>query len=399
MKLTVVIVSYNVCDYLQQCLISLRRALKNVDAQVVVVDNHSKDDTVERLRKKFHEVQFISSNHNLGFSKANNLAIKQSNGQYVLLLNPDTIVGESVIDQCLTFMDSHPKAGGLGVQMLKADGSKANESRRGLPTPMTAFYKMSGLCSRFPKSRRFGKYYMGYLSWDEAAEIEVVSGAFFMLRREALDKVGLLDEDYFMYGEDIDLSYRLLKGGWQNWYLPAKILHYKGESTVKSSFRYVHVFYEAMLIFFKKHYSHLSFLLGIPIKMAIYAKASMAFFSTLWHRLKKSLGFIDRKTPTCRYVFICRQEHMDACKTFVRQKAIDAVFVEGDNVSLPEGHLSQKVKDVLNASSCQYIVYDISSYSFDNILELFSRNPQDNLFLATYDPENNIVITAEDVLK
>ena len=275
-KLTVVIVNYNVKDYAGQCLCSLRRALAGIDAQVVVVDNHSRDGSVEYLSREFPEVTVIAGRHNLGFARANNLAIADTASEYVLLLNPDTIVGETTLHEALGFMDAHADAGSLGVRMLQADGSDARESRRGLPRPVVAFYKMVGLCSRFPHSRRFARYYMGHLPWDAPACIEVVSGAFCLLRREAIDRVGLLDEDFFMYGEDIDLSYRLLKGGYHNYYLPAKILHYKGESTQHSSFRYVHVFYGAMLIFFRKHYGGMSRLLALPIKTAIYLKASLA---------------------------------------------------------------------------------------------------------------------------
>ncbi len=291
-KLTVVIVSYNVRYYLAQCLRSVLRALEGIDGEVFVVDNHSKDDTVSFIRNKFPEVEMIASNHNLGFARANNLAIRKSHSEYVLLLNPDTIVGESVFREALAFMDKHSDGGALGVRMLQENGEVAKESRRGLPSPKTSFYKMSGLCDKFPKSRRFGQYYMGYLPWDSPAQIEVVSGAFCLLRREAINKVGLLDEDFFMYGEDIDLSYRILKGGYHNYYLPVDILHYKGESTQKSSFRYVHVFYEAMLIFFRKHYGNLGILLSLPIKTAIYAKAFLAMMGMIRDRLSKSLGFI-----------------------------------------------------------------------------------------------------------
>jgi GT2 family glycosyltransferase len=237
MKLTVIIVSYNVRHYVEQCLNSLYRALNGIEAEIYVVDNHSRDDTVEALTRSYPDVNLVASNHNLGFARANNIAVKQSESEYVLLINPDTFVGEGVISECLKFMDEHADAGALGVRMIDSNGNVAQESRRGLPTPMTAFYKMCGLCKRFPKNTRFGKYYMGYLPWDKPVEIEVVSGAFFMMRRASLEKVGLLDEDFFMYGEDIDLSYRLLKAGLHNWYYPATILHYKGESTQKSSFR------------------------------------------------------------------------------------------------------------------------------------------------------------------
>ena len=265
MKLSVVIVNYNVKNYVEQCLLSLHKALEGIEAEVLLVDNHSVDGSVEYLREHFDWVRIVASRHNLGFARANNLAVRMSHGEYVLLLNPDTIVAEPTLREALAWMDGHADTGSLGVRMLNACGESARESRRGVPTPMVAFWKMIGLCERMPAHHRFGHYYMGYLDWNTPAAIEVVSGAFCRLRREALDKVGLLDEDFFMYGEDIDLSYRVLKGGYRNYYLPSLILHYKGESTQKSSFRYVHVFYEAMLIFFRKHNSGMSLLLTVPI--------------------------------------------------------------------------------------------------------------------------------------
>ena len=396
MKLTVVIVSYNVRDYIAQCLLSLTRALQGLEAEVYVVDNHSHDDTVAYLREQFPEVTVIASNHNLGFARANNIAIRQTQGNYVLLLNPDTIVAETTISEALTFMDAHPEAGGLGVRMLRDDGFDAKESRRGLPTPSVAFYKMSGLCSRFPKSRRFGHYYMGYLPWDEPAQIEVISGAFCLLRREALDKIGLLDEDFFMYGEDIDLSYRLLKGGYQNWYLPAKILHYKGESTQKSSFRYVHVFYDAMLIFFRKHYAHASLLLSLPIKAAIYGKAFVELCRMQLQRTRRSLGFVSsRPQQLPLFVFIGTSDHLSACRQLAAEKGLDARFVEGTSQSLPDGHLSLSLPE----EQAIYVVYDIEAYSFSSIFDIFSRKPSVRIAMGTYLPGSNTVITTEEILK
>ena len=396
MKLTVVIVSYNVRDYIAQCLLSLSRALQGLEAEVYVVDNHSHDDTVAYLREQFPEVTVIASNHNLGFARANNIAIRQTQGSYVLLLNPDTIVAETTISEALTFMDAHPEAGGLGVRMLRDDGFDAKESRRGLPTPSVAFYKMSGLCSRFPKSRRFGHYYMGYLPWDEPAQIEVISGAFCLLRREALNKIGLLDEDFFMYGEDIDLSYRLLKGGYQNWYLPAKILHYKGESTQKSSFRYVHVFYDAMLIFFRKHYAHASLLLSLPIKAAIYGKAFVELCRMQLQRARRSLGFVSsRPQQLPLFLFIGTSEHLSACRQLAAEKGLDARFVEGTSQSLPDGHLSLSLPD----EKAIYVVYDIEAYSFSSIFDIFSRKPSVRIAMGTYLPGSNTVITTEEILK
>ena len=276
MKLSVVIVSYNVRNYLEQCLQSVQRALEGIEGEVFVVDNHSDDDSVVTIREKYPWVRLIENQENLGFSKANNQAIRQSQADYVLLLNPDTVVVEDTLRGVLTFMDEHPKAGGAGVMMCYEDGSRAPESRRALPTPWVAALKMLGFTKR---------YYMSHLPWDQPCRIEVISGAFCLLRHEALKKIGLLDEDFFMYGEDIDLSYRLLKGGWENWYLPYSIIHYKGKSTQKSDYRYVHVFYQAMLIFFQKHYSHLSMVYTVPVKMAIYFRAFIALTDILRKKL------------------------------------------------------------------------------------------------------------------
>lgn len=276
-KISIVIVSYNVRRYLDQCLESVQKAVEGIDgAEVYVVDNASQDDTLAVLPSKYPSVHFIANDENLGFARANNQAIKQSEGQYVLLLNPDTKVAEETLRRAVCFMDEHPEAGAAGVRMHNEDGTVAPESRRAVPTPWVSALKMLGFTRR---------YYMSHLPWDTPCRIEVISGAFCLLRRKALDEVGLLDEDFFMYGEDIDLSYRLLKGGWQNWYLPLDIVHYKGRSTVKSDYRYVHVFYQAMLIFFRKHYSHLSILYTLPVKIAIYFRAFIAIIDLVRQKL------------------------------------------------------------------------------------------------------------------
>lgn len=288
-RLSIVIVSYNVKYYLEQCLRSVERAARNLQTEVWVVDNASTDGTLDYLPPRFPSVHFVANAGNRGFSAANNQAIRLSHGEYVLLLNPDTIVGEDVLEGCVAFLDTHPQAGATGVRMLNADGAFAPESRRGVPTPFTSFCKMSGLCRLFPRSTVFGRYYMRYLDAGKAGQIEIISGAFNMLRRKALDQVGLLDERFFMYGEDVDLSYRLLLAGWQNWYLPLSILHYKGESTVKSSFRYVHIFYNAMLLFFNKHYGRRYRLLGVLVRLAVYGRACLDSLLRLWQRMLRAL--------------------------------------------------------------------------------------------------------------
>ncbi len=396
MKLNVVIVNYNVKYYVAQCLTSLQRALKGIDAEVWVVDNHSADGSVDYLRARFPQVHVVACKHNLGFARANNIALRNGQSEYVLLLNPDTVVSENSIAEALRFMDAHPKAGGLGVRMMNAAGADARESRRGLPDPLTAFYKMTGLCARFPSNHVLGHYYMGWLPWNEASQIEVISGACFMLRRSALTEIGLLDEDFFMYGEDIDLSYRLLKKGYENWYLPVRVLHYKGESTQKSSFRYVHVFYEAMLIFFRKHYGHMSFLLGIPIKTAIYVKAFIAFSGMQMLRLRKSLGFF---TPyheeELSYCFLVADAARPECERIAMDNGVEAHFYACDSKVLANGHRDLALPK--GRKVC--IVYDNSLFSYGKALDIFGSYYQPNIEVGFYDSSTQMVITQQGILK
>lgn len=412
LKLSVIIVNYNVKYYLDQCISSVLRAFEVMKkasssdssvneevAEIIVVDNHSADGSVDYLEKRYPQmlypmVRFVRSAHNLGFARANNIAIRQSRGEYVLLLNPDTIVGEDALKASVDFMDAHEDAGAVGVRMLGAQGRRAMESRRGLPTPMVSFFKMLGFCNRWPHHRLFGKYYMGYLPWDEPCQIEVVSGAYCMLRRKALDEVGLLDEDFFMYGEDIDLSYRVLKGGYHNYYLPVDILHYKGESTQKSSFRYVHVFYEAMLIFFRKHYSGMTFLLSLPIKTAIYAKALMALVGMLSERMRKSLGFFAPSAEGAQhYVVVGSQEMQDACRDIARRLGLDAEFHDSEvQEDKSEATWSEKNDNVL--------VLDADSMSYADMLKRMRRlsDMNVNVTLGTYSKEIGKIITDREIL-
>lgn len=281
MKLSVVIVNYNVKYFLEQCLHSVVKAMQSVETEIFVVDNNSVDGSCAMVAEKFPQVKLIENKKNTGFAVANNQAIRQSTGEYVLLLNPDTMIEEDTFSKTVKFMDEHPDAGGLGVKMIDGKGNFLPESKRGFPSPMVAFYKIFGLSSLFPKSRRFNQYYMGHLDQNETNPVDVLAGAFMLLRRSALDKVGLLDEDFFMYGEDIDLSYRIIKGGYKNYYFPeTRIIHYKGESTKKGSVNYVRMFYNAMSIFAQKNLSARNAkIFSFVINCAIYFRAFLALIS------------------------------------------------------------------------------------------------------------------------
>lgn len=287
MKLSVVIVNYNVKHFLEQCLHAALKASENMEAEVFVVDNNSVDGSCQMVREKFPQIILIENKQNLGFSKANNQAIHQSKGEYVLLLNPDTVVEEHSFEKICAFMDAHPEAGGLGVKMIDGKGNFLPESKRGLPTPKVAFYKIFGLSALFPRAKEFSRYHMGHLDNNQTHEIEILAGAFMLMRKKALDEVGLLDEDYFMYGEDIDLSYRLVLGGYKNYYFAdTTIIHYKGESTKKGSVNYVRMFYNAMIIFAQKHFTKGNAkLYRILINMAIYFRALLALGSRFIKRV------------------------------------------------------------------------------------------------------------------
>ena len=296
MKLSVIIVSYNVEHFLAQCLISVERAIEHYSNQtsshlsqidVFVVDNISVDGTCHMVKERFPWVTLIENSENVGFSKANNQAIHISNAEYVLLLNPDTVIQEDTFLKCISFADDNPKLGGMGVPMFDGSGKYLPESKRGIPTPWASLSRISGLFRLAPKSKHLNSYYAGHLSADENHKIDVLSGAFMWMRKSALDEVGVLDEDFFMYGEDIDLSWRIVKGGWENHYFTGtRIIHYKGESTKKGSLNYVSIFYKAMLIFAAKHFEgsqarSFNFL----IRIAIYFRAFISVLRRIVTRM------------------------------------------------------------------------------------------------------------------
>ena len=253
MELSVIIVSYNVKDYLRQCLFSAIKAAKDISHEIIVVDNNSSDSSAEMVRQEYPAVKLISNKNNLGFSAANNTGIRQSSGEFILLLNPDTIVREDAFRKCISFMRQHPDAGATGVRMKDGDGRFLPESKRSLPTPATAFFKISGLAHLFPFSPILNRYYLPAIDSYETARADVIAGAFMVLRKEALLVTGLLDEDFFMYGEDIEISYRLLKAGYINYYYPeVEIIPYQGKSTNRDGYADIHHFYRAMRIYSSK---------------------------------------------------------------------------------------------------------------------------------------------------
>lgn len=282
MKLSVIVVNYNVKFFLEQCLLSIEKSIHQMragfplwEAEIIVVDNASVDGSGYMIREKFPNINYIENIQNNGFAAANNQALRIARGEYVLIINPDTVIEEYTLQKTIDFMDKNPGAGALGVKMIDGKGNFLPESKRSLPTPAIAFFKIFGFSRIFPRSKIFGKYHLGYLDPEHIHEVEVLAGAFMLVRKAVLEKTGFFDETFFMYGEDIDLSYRILQVGYKNYYFPeTQIIHYKGESTKKSSVNYVFVFYKAMIIFAKKHFSRKNAsLFSLFINLAIYIRA------------------------------------------------------------------------------------------------------------------------------
>ena len=287
MKLSIVIVSYNVKYFLQQLLLSINRNNPSFEYEIIVVDNSSVDGSVEMVKERFPSTILIENNLNVGFSKANNQGIQKSQGDYVLILNPDTLIQEDTLTKSINYMDRNKDVGALGVKMMDGGGNYLPESKRGFPTPMVAFYKIFGLAHLFPKSSLFNHYYLGHLDKNAPQEIEVLTGAFMMIRKSVIQEVGSFDEQFFMYGEDIDLSYRIHMAGYKIIYYPeTSIIHFKGESTKKGNIGYVNMFYEAMKKYAKKHYSSQdATLLSSLVNLGIFFRA---FLSHAYNFFKKT---------------------------------------------------------------------------------------------------------------
>lgn len=294
MQLSVIIVNYNVRHFLEQCLCSVQKAVKTMtgasflgDAEIIVIDNHSTDNSIEFLQPKFPGVLFFANKENFGFARACNQGLKKAKGKYILFLNPDTIVPEDCFKRCISFLDSHADAGALGIKMLDGSGNFLKESKRSFPSPITSLFKLFGLARIFPRSRVFSKYHLGHLDKNENHEVDVLAGAFMMTKKEVLEKVGGFDEIFFMYGEDVDLSYRIQKAGYKNYYFAeSSIIHFKGESTRKGTLNYVRLFYKAMSAFVSKHYGKRKALLfNFFIHTAIWIRAVMSAIASFIRRI------------------------------------------------------------------------------------------------------------------
>ena len=297
LQLSIIIVNYNVKYFLEQCLLSVIKSCSNIKAEIFVVDNNSTDGSKEFFNDKFPSVKFIWNKENVGFAKANNQIINQCSGNYILFLNPDTIVPEDCFEKCLTFIQWQQKPGAVGVLLIDGSGKFLKESKRAFPSPLTSLFKLSGVTRLFPRSKIFAKYYLGNLDEHENHEVDVLVGAFMMMPKDVLKTVGNFDETFFMYGEDVDLSYRIQKAGYKNYYFAeTTVIHFKGESTKKGNLNYIRLFYKAMSIFVKKHYSSGSTsLFNILMQIAIWVRAIFSGIGMIFKKISFAFRSMDNK--------------------------------------------------------------------------------------------------------
>ncbi|MFV5691784.1 glycosyltransferase family 2 protein [Flavobacterium sp. LT1R49] len=316
MQLSVIILNYNVCYFLEQCVLSVQNALETIDGEVIVIDNNSQDDSCEMMKKLFPNVKLIQNNENSGFPKGNNIGVAQAQGEYICILNPDTVVAEDTFTKVLAFAESLHSSqlcdsmGIIGCKLIDGTGNFLPESKRGVPTPWVAFTKITGLYKLFAKSRTFGKYYAQHLNENETGKVDILVGAFMLMKRELYLEVDGFDEDCFMYSDDIDLSYMVLQKGKSNYYFhETTVIHYKGESTVKDE-TYMKRFQEAMSFFYKKHFR-------ISALFSLFMKVGIVFFSFIKMFQGKSAI---KMTPKSYLLFSANQKLVDKLSLVLQKK-------------------------------------------------------------------------------
>jgi len=382
MQLSIIIVNYNVRYFLEQCILSVQEALKGISGEIIVVDNVSHDSSCEMVRSTFPDVILIENKENVGFSKANNQGVAIAQGEYVLILNPDTVVSEDTFSKILFFAKKKPNLGMLGVKLIDGTGKFLPESKRGLPTPKVAFNKLFGI-----SSTTTGKYYATHLQEDESGTVDILVGAFMLMKRSIYNEVNGFDEDYFMYGEDIDLSYKLLKKGYQNFYFPStQIIHYKGESTSKDA-KYLGSFYGAMRIFYKKHFrlnKIYDFIMSFGITFWYWAKYFQIKKTTPTPKLPTNILYVgsDNTIYTAlQKLYKTENIHLFAvCNTRVISRYDDL----------------EKIKALLVEKQIEEIVFDHQSNSFSKIFFYMNALSTHNIIFRIRPKDRDFIIGSDD---
>lgn len=350
MQLSVIILNYNVRYFLELCVLSVQNAIQNIDAEIIVIDNNSQDDSCAMMKLRFPNIKLIENKENSGFPKGNNIGVAVAQGEYICILNPDTVVAEDTFIKVLAFAKKQNELGIVGVKLIDGTGNFLPESKRGIPTPWVALTKIMGLYKLFPKA--FGKYYAQHLSENETGNVEILVGAFMLLKRDLYNEIGGFDEDCFMYSDDIDLSYMALKKGKPNYYFhETSVIHYKGESTIKDGI-YMKRNQQAMNFFFKKHF-RISFFFTVFMKMGI------VFFSIV----KLFQGKPKPKSNPEKYILVSNDENL-------REKLENQL---GKSVK------RQDISPSLSKSLRTEIIFDQNYLKFKSIIQAFEANKNKNI--------------------
>ena len=363
MQLSVIILNYNVRYFLELCVLSVQNAIQNIDAEIIVIDNNSPDDSCEMMKQRFPNVKLIENKENSGFPKGNNIGVEIAQGEYICILNPDTVVAEDTFTKVLAFAKEQKKLGIVGVKLIDGTGNFLPESKRGTPTPFVAFTKITGLYKIFPKT--FGKYYAQHLSENETGKVDILVGAFMLMQRELYNEIGGFDEDCFMYSDDIDLSYMALKKGKSNYYFhETSVMHYKGESTVKDG-TYMKRFREAMNFFYKKHFK-------VSILFSIFMKMGIVFFSFV----KMFQGKPKPKLSPKNYVLVSDNESLrEELEKQLNQKM----------------ELQNTIKSFSEKPATE-IIFDQNYLNFKSIIETLESNKNNNFTFKIFPKSSNFLI-------
>ena len=342
MQLSIIILNYNVRYFLELCVLSVQNAIQNSDAEIIVIDNNSQDDSCEMMKKRFPNIKLIENKENSGFPKGNNIGVAAAKGEYICILNPDTVVAEDTFSKVLAFAKKQKELGIVGVKLIDGTGNFLPESKRGIPTPFVAFTKITGLYKIFPKT--FGEYYAQHLSENQTGKVDILVGAFMLMKRDLYHEIGGFDENCFMYSDDIDLSYMALKKGKSNYYFhETSVVHYKGESTVKDE-TYMKRFQEAMNFFYQKHFK-------VSLLFSVFMKVGIVFFSMI----KKFQGKPKLKSRPEKYILVSEDEALrekfeNKWRTLVERQRITKSFANNikTEIIFDQNHLD--FKTIIQAS-------------------------------------------------
>jgi len=372
MQLSVIILNYNVRYFLELCVLSVQKAIKNLDAEIIVIDNNSSDESCAMMKQRFPNIKLFENNENSGFPKGNNIAVKEAKGEYICILNPDTVVAEDTFEKILAFAKSQTDLGIVGCKLIDGTGNFLPESKRGIPTPWVAFTKIFGLYKLFPNSTFFNKYYAQHIAENQTGKVEILVGAFMVLKRELYNQLKGFDENCFMYADDIDLSYRALLLQKNNYYFhETTVIHYKGESTVKDE-AYMKRFQEAMNFFYKKHFK-------VSLFFSFVMKIGIIFFSFV----KMFQGKVKPKPSPENYLLVSDNENLREDLEKKLQKNTERTNLENGKIVFSQSISKKEIVEV---------ILDTNHLSFTEAISFFEANKNKSFTIKLLPIQSNFII-------